>query len=404
MKNRIYTYRISRSDPAKRNAVQRTGTTWECPKGSAEHSGTHSDHFESTSEHRVLRVPELLDEILGHTGADAQLAAWYVSKAWRASAASVWRRNPCAPVEYGECIGPAELALPWLQPEAEVLKAFEQEFCDLESRNSLRATYFPAVLTQVSSVAIQYYQDGLDHAKKDWEDLRIGRVPTSHEPASKAVWLDLSQFRLNPYLSIAFGDRMAVRRGRCEIALRPSKLHPIHGTSRLPASFLAFIGNMLVCQPPCKTLGLYHYCPRQSEVYLYDSEDSEDRSQSFLKLLLRIHDDQGIRVEQLLTALNHSCPAVLESWLEQAEELKSHIPGTHWIDDIWGLPGAPKIFIYLDNSQMKDGVNKNWHITREAYVSANGFREEREREWVPKELIEPSESTTGRSPINWYQR
>jgi hypothetical protein len=41
------------------------------------------------------------------------------------------------------------------------------------------------------------------------------------------------------------------------------------------------------------------------------------------------------------------------------------------------------------------------HITRVAYMCAEPFRATREGDWLPEELFEPMQSTTGRSPINW---
>ena len=100
----------------------------------------------------------------------------------------------------------------------------------------------------------------------------------------------------------------------------------------------------------------------------------------------------------------------------------------HWIDDLWGHPATPRFRIYLDNADMSDDVPEalnRWepilmakleafntaagatlgypaHITCVAYLSAEPFRLEREKEWgVPDEWIEPAKSTTARSPINW---
>lgn len=82
------------------------------------------------SEHRALRIPELLDAIIGMAGGlEAQLTAFHISHTWRQSAKSLigsrhghsfWEPYSCAPVEYGQRIDPSNME--WLSPSQDEIK------------------------------------------------------------------------------------------------------------------------------------------------------------------------------------------------------------------------------------------------------------------------------------------
>lgn len=154
------------------------------------------------------------------------------------------------------------------------------------------------------------------------------------------------------------------------------------------------------------------------------------------KLCKRIRNPDGIRVSDLIDALNECAPIVLQTWGEQAKRLHEEVQIAHWIDDIWKLPASPQFRIYLDNTEMSDkeirdaepipseaytlADDVHWynmdqaakrtahatmeyaaHITRAAYMAAEPLRREREGKWIPEELFEPMKSETGRHPIDW---
>ncbi|KAI4909410.1 hypothetical protein J4E90_008107 [Alternaria incomplexa] len=140
----------------------------------------------------------------------------------------------------------------------------------------------------------------------------------------------------------------------------------------------------------------------------------------------KVSNDHGIRVDEFMGALQNSLPAIRDTWLMNADRLVEEIQQAHWIDDIWTIPGAPTIRVYLDNVDMLDERNVinlvpssdeflayhhararvlglSSHITRAAQMDAEPFRRSREKAWISEDLIEPAESTTGRHPINWHR-
>jgi hypothetical protein len=86
---------------------------------------------------------------------------------------------------------------------------------------------------------------------------------------------------------------MKHRLGRWEVTLRPSVTSKgllLEQTSALDC-LLGTIGTMLATYPLCKTLGIY------------TDDDRMESLPSDHKLLKRIHNDQGIRVSELMDAL-----------------------------------------------------------------------------------------------------
>lgn len=167
------------------------------------------------------------------------------------------------------------------------------------------------------------------------------------------------------------------------------------------------IGSMFVTYPPCKTLGLYHI------------DDSFECVPSPLALLGRIRNNDGIRASEVIGALERYAPVVLSNWLRCAREIQDIIADAHWIDDIWQCPASTRIFIHLNNREMRT-ARSSWstlymsgetraadaaaaarigygaHITRIAQMTCQPFRESREGESLPEELFEPMKSETGR--------
>jgi hypothetical protein len=171
---------------------------------------------------------------------------------------------------------------------------------------------------------------------------------------------------------------------------------------------------MPVTYPLCRSLGIYYYEP--SVVAMWGTH----------ALLRRVRRDDGIRITDLIEALEATAPELMSKWMVNAEELREKVKEAHWIDIIWKIPGTPRFRIYLDRADMSDEkVHADslrstdaaiWsaaitaaeatlgypaHTTRTAYMSAGRFRREREREWVSDDLMEPAGITVGRHPINW---
>jgi hypothetical protein len=277
--------------------------------------------------------------------------------------------------------------------------------------------YFPARFTQIRGLP-----DTISHAL---QDLEIGQRNWSYHPhrfpvipKTNLCWLDLTQLLINPYLELLFSEenRILHRLGRWDMSLRPAATpHTLLlDASNSQKSLVQAIGPMQVTYPPCWSLGIYYYEP--SVVATWGTH----------ALLRRVRRDNGIRIADLLEALEATAPELMSRWMVNAEELREKVKEAHWIDDLWKIPGTPRFRIYLDRADMSDEkvhvdsclstdaaisstaitaaeatLGYPVHTTRTAYMSVERFRRSREREWVSDDLIEPAESTTGRHLINF---
>jgi hypothetical protein len=52
--------------------------------------------------------------------------------------------------------------------------------------------------------------------------------------------------------------------------------------------------------------------------------------------------------------LHRVAPTVLETWQSRASELLDSTGDAHWIDDVWTIPGYPRILIHSDHIDMQD--------------------------------------------------
>jgi len=381
----------------------------------------------TSTEHRMFRIPELLDAILHFAGPVAQIRALRVLKGWHRSAMAVisscntavpFRASPlCMPAEHGKLIDEDVMAP--LQPSSDEMKIFELDFERVYERWGSKgsgALYFPAKCAQRRDLPgpLSETLNHLDSTQPSDAFPWNHRVRISRE--TDIYWLDLSQFEVNPYLEALFAEehQSKHRLGRWEICLRAAAspqtllLDPLLSNKAL----LDVLGSMHVTSPPCRALGIYH------------DDYSKTHTNGRNTLLTRIRNDQGVRISELLNALQQVAPIVLETWFKSTEWLVGEILQGHWIDDIWKVPGAPTIRIFLDNVDMSDDVHMfsscdsaeevhAWwtanplvlglssHITRAALMKSEPLRRSREMEWISEDLIEPAESTTGRHPINW---
>ncbi|KAI4924176.1 uncharacterized protein J4E92_007257 [Alternaria infectoria] len=227
-------------------------------------------------------------------------------------------------------------------------------------------------------------------------------------------WLDLSQFRTNPYFELLFSEegRFKHHLGRWEISLR-AKATPntmLVDDSVSNRLLLQAIGSMQIVHPPCRSLGIYHFDVGKFKI---------GRTHPLLRRLRR---EDGIRVIDLIRALHELAPSLLSTWMRYAEQLRDQIKDAHWIDDFWKIPGSPRFRICLDNTDMSDEyplenlsraasmarsaaadvqLGMDAHITRRPYMFAEQFRGSREGEWLPTDLFEPMTSETDRHPIEW---
>jgi hypothetical protein len=277
-----------------------------------------------------------------------------------------------------------------------------------------RHVYCPARLTQLPDLPnhITRAPNDLSLVEPSW----LYGGPAIYQDA-ELRWLDLSQIEVNPYFRTLFAKdgRFQHRMGRWEINLRSAiaSTELVVQRNTATASLLGAIGSMPITNPPSRCLCVYH-CAFSVEGQPGNNE-----------LLARICNDDGISISELVNVLENVAPTVLSTWRREAQNLYDRVARSHWIDDIWFLPGKPRIRIYLDNVDMStayfdfeallEGFNGlqlatgaaaakmgyNFHPTRVAYMVAEPFRAEREGEWLPEELFEPMETETGRHKINW---
>jgi hypothetical protein len=254
----------------------------------------------------------------------------------------------------------------------------------------------PAVLTQ----RYEWSGETLQMLDEHEDELNTISVPLPASRHPHCYWLDFTQLELNPYLDVLFGQRMEVRRGRCELRLSTASPGlPSLLDRTLSTSFLRVVEQTLFTKPRCKTLGLYVNDATRSEAI---RATEEDPLWCDLRFLERINDEDGIRIGQLLRALVRQSGRIISTWTQQTQRLKHTVRTGHWIDDVWNLPGWPTVYIMLDHMEMREGLEPGFHATREGLLLTRGKREERQCEWMTRDLIEPSMSTTGRHPVNWH--
>ena len=361
---------------------------------------------EDSAVSRTLRVSELLDNILLAAGPSTQFTALSVSSQWRCISVEImggkrnsWNALSVDAVQYGALMNHA-----YYQDDlaSEELEQFRQSIYTalkrgLRGRVS-KMTYLPGRLTQrndlcfelsVQSRILETYE--WDLVKQPWELNAPGTQPLH------TYWFDFSQLHINPYFASLFGPSLRMPRGRIEIALPPSlnydNLFP--SCTTMQDTLFGLIGEMSITQPPCKTVG----------VYCYDRSQAKNNRNAALHFLGGLHNKKGMSISKLMNTLLTFTARLYSSWTEQAKKLQQEVSISHWIDDIWELPGRPTFILLLGHADARYGketiVDGRFHRSRHAYMSAWNAREEREGKWVPRELMEPAKTETCRSNINW---
>jgi hypothetical protein len=109
---------------------------------------------------------------------------------------------------------------------------------------------------------------------------------------------------------------------------------------------------MFATEPPCKGLGLYI----STSALLNDNEGYPTR-------LAYIHDDNGIKVGQLLDTLEQQLSAVVHSWLRDVQRHHNELASACWTQisrrgwhktrEIWEFGNVdtnPKVMLFLDGA------------------------------------------------------
>jgi hypothetical protein len=159
---------------------------------------------------------------------------------------------------------------------------------------------------------------------------------------------------------------------------------------------------MHITKPSCKALGIYQVAGCY-ERWSHGGPWSWCRDWPVnLKPLYSVRNTDGIKVRELVEALQASLPTLRETWTVGARGFRERIPEFHWLDNIWQYPGLPRFFIVLENMEMNHTDNDHaFHASRLMYMSDQRSRAVTQAEWVGKELMDFGKSDTGRHPINW---
>ncbi|KAF1979301.1 hypothetical protein BU23DRAFT_447732, partial [Bimuria novae-zelandiae CBS 107.79] len=278
-------------------------------------------------------------------------------------------------VEYGQHIDPTCTRR---HPAPQEAARFQDDLSRLVESQALRVrrVYLPGLLTQRFDVPTEMGQ------KMNEAEDRLGIVPDGPLLESRrphCYWLDFTQLDMNPYLDVILAQSVLVR---LHLSTSLPGLLSFVDVS-LSSTFLHVVDQMFFTHQPCKTLGLYMHHP--------DRQDRQnDEAYSELELLERIHDDGGIRIGQLLRALARQAHRPVSLWTTKTQQLRECFVERNW----------PTIFIVLDNSRMRSGIDVGSHATRTSLLQTEESREFKQCEWTPRELIEPAKTATIRSQVN----
>lgn len=114
-------------------------------------------------------------------------------------------------------------------------------------------------------------------------------------------WLDLSQFKMNPYILELLSGRTEQKLGRLEIALQSgSSEQYIFQEPILKSRFAKLIGQMFLTKPLYKALSIYASRVDNRLLHPFD----------------RIYDEGGIRIGQFLATLEQHASDLLSVWRE----------------------------------------------------------------------------------------
>ncbi|KAF2446017.1 hypothetical protein P171DRAFT_484670 [Karstenula rhodostoma CBS 690.94] len=281
-----------------------------CQPGAPQVALVDSGAAITRTEHRVLQIPELIENILRFADDNTFLASWNVCSFWRFCVVSrMTRKNdsraflmahPCAAVEYGQ-----ELNISWLKPTREeqdaFIKQYQQLIDDTEgSKVAWKYVYPPAVFTQLGDLPEAFFDSLNEYVKF--------QIPSRAPDSSLFIRaIGIHSFVLNPYFEGLFGDtgRLKHARSKWEITLRDDTFHPLIDPARVPGDFLDLIGPMHITQPPCKALGIYL---KQGSMMTNNLELLQWCSSAFVTLspLHSVRNADGIKAHELLQALQSS--------------------------------------------------------------------------------------------------
>ncbi|KAI4939881.1 uncharacterized protein J4E92_001167 [Alternaria infectoria] len=302
-----------------------------------------SPRTRNSEPHRALDVVEILEQILFHTSPRAHYKAFNVSKRWREIVVHMLGTQyhvpyPCPPVEYGDII-PSDLD--WLQPPEDEATIYQNAVNRTpgSDQNMLIYPFITALWTQ-ARIFPQPVLDGIRQMAS--MQSRFKNLPEFSSGSGEARWMDLSQFRVNPYFVELFGNCFRSTESSYTIIIKPhileylEQLETVKGTVREQ-----LVHGMYLTQPPCKVLRTY-------AVSMFSDG---------LQMIGQVHQTNGVRIGDLLHMLqvDRKFSKAIDQWRTRSENLRKaiadHTPDVFSFSDeekLWACPGFPKLVILFE--------------------------------------------------------
>ncbi|KAL1595928.1 hypothetical protein SLS60_009618 [Paraconiothyrium brasiliense] len=354
-----------------------------------------------SASNRVFEIAELLEKILRYANSSAHLVALSVCRKWRDVALYIMRPSnvlhdfahayPCPPVKFGDRI-PEQLNN-WLPATTE---EFEDLYAELELNlpwdrdgiyrsidrfqmsnrpNIIETVCFPGRITMASNATSdQVYAPQIFYTEQlEGVDIQVD-LHYHRRRIYVPKWVDVTQFRLNPYLANLFQDTLETINSLYEISLPPSCFTDSGTTwNSLPPAAMSYLATQFLTQPPVTSLNVSTWIPMMEK----------PRVRKALHII-NVRNEDGIRVSEILTAMKAASELAVEHWKYWARLLRAAIQEGHPKQDFWVVDGGPKLLISVDPFG-SEWSSETWlhHLT--CMHALPGWKK-RQEEWIPKEL------------------
>lgn len=134
---------------------------------------------------------------------------------------------------------------------------------------------------------------------------RLSARRSSIRARTPPAWLDLTQFKINPYFVALFADRLSIVNGFYQISLEDIKTirNGLTNYHIVPKSALKSIESQFVTQPTTKCMRIRKWVPG----FLSGRPGG-------CSMLRGIHKERGIQTGDLVTALEESVARAIANW------------------------------------------------------------------------------------------
>ena len=271
--------------------------------------------------HRALHIAEIIEMIVGLLDPESMLSVRSVSSALRDTVAFVLglqyrKKIPCDPISYHQLM---PSGLDWMPPTETEISELDLDIRNRSVPNSTHATRF---LPTARIVQAQCLPTATWTATRNMWNSKysryVDRVLQLSLDASDNRWLDFSQIKINPYLSHCFGDRAQETDGMFEIKLLSGPELITQSPFARLESLSSQVRPMHATQPPCKSLA----------IGVCISDAREERM--WIRRLALIEAEDGVRIGQLVDALDEHATTIVDSWLEDVTTQRDRFEEKDW--------------------------------------------------------------------------